>query len=166
MATDDVKTESPTAPPGNELALAIPPELSPRGGTSQFWISSVPKTDLDRALVLEAMLGELPKLGDSIGTVLRIKDVAFQSLALVNEQSGEVEPAVRTVVFCDDGKAYSAVSDGIHKSMSLVFGLWGKPPWNPAKPFVVRQLSLKGGHRYYYLQYEVGEPPPSKTRGR
>ena len=85
-------------------------------------------------------------LDDHKGEVLEIVDVAAHPVTLVDENTGEVVEALRTIVIDKKGVVYDAVSQGIASSLSKIFGIVGMPPWSaePLKIKVVEQKTRKG----------------------
>lgn len=67
------------------------------------------------------------QLADHINEVLEVVDVVAHPVTLVDEQSGEVVNALRTILVTKDGKGYSAVSQGITSALSRIFSIVGMP---------------------------------------
>jgi hypothetical protein len=152
VATQESST--PVVDTEGALAIRIPSDLDPMSGGGKVWMSIKPKTDLDRARVMASLQGIIPKLGDNIGYSMAVTDIALQKVEVTNKDTGEVLPAVRSVLFTGDGKSYSAVSDGVRTSIGVLCNMYGYPPWSPPLPLVMRQVNLSSGHRMYILELD------------
>lgn len=87
------------------------------------------------------------KLSDHIGEVLEVEDVVAHPVMLVDEETGELIPCLRTVLVTTDGKTYAAVSQGITNSLNKIFGIVGMPSWkvDPVK-MKIRQVKTRNGN--------------------
>lgn len=84
-------------------------------------------------------------LDDHKGEVLEIVDVAGHPVSLLDENTGEVVNAFRTILIDKNGKNYDAVSQGIVSSLQKIFAIVGEPTYNPPlKIKVVEQKTRKG----------------------
>ena len=84
-------------------------------------------------------------LDDHKNEILEIVDVACHPVSLLDENTGEVVNALRTILVDKDGKNYDAVSQGIVSSLQKIFAIVGQPSYNPPlKIKVVEQKTRKG----------------------
>lgn len=115
--------------------------------TGQFYCS-IPNDGSRRSsiAIYNAVNSKGESLDDHKGEVLEIVNVAAHPVRLVDENTGEVVDALRTVLITKDGKVFDAVSQGIASSLQKIFGIVGMPPWNqePLKIKVVEQKTRKG----------------------
>lgn len=66
-------------------------------------------------------------LADHINEVLEVVNVVAHPVTLVDENTGEVVNALRTVLIDKNGKAYTAVSGGIASALSRIMSIIGEP---------------------------------------
>lgn len=90
------------------------------------------------------------QLADHIGEVLEVVDVVAHPVELVDEETGEVFQALRTVLITKDGKGYSATSQGITSALSKIFSIVGMPDggaWHaePVK-MKIKQVKTRNGN--------------------
>ena len=85
-----------------------------------------------------------------INEVLEIVNIVAHPVELLDEETGEIITALRTVLIAKDGKAYNAVSGGITNSLARIFAIVGKPDggaWEkePVK-IKVKQVQTRNGN--------------------
>lgn len=103
-------------------------------------------TRASAAAIYNAVNSKGESLDEHKGEVLEIVNVAAHPVTLVDENTGALVEALRTVLIAKDGKIYDAVSKGIASSLSKIFGIVGMPPWTgePLRIKVVEQKTRKG----------------------
>ena len=89
-------------------------------------------------------------LGDHINEVLEIVNVVAHPVEILDEDTGEVVKALRTVLIDKKGKSYTAVSSGITNALSRIFSIIGSPDggaWEkePVK-MKVKQVKTRNGN--------------------
>ena len=89
------------------------------------------------------------QLADHINETLEVVNVVAHPVTLVDEQTGEVVNALRTILVTKDGKAFSAVSQGITSALSRIFSIVGMPDggaWEkePVK-MKIKQVKTRNG---------------------
>lgn len=141
-----------------ELAIAIPPALDPRGGMTSVWCSYNPKNDVEKAALMAALQGAIPKLSTQINKTLHVQNIARQAVKMIDRNSGEVIDGIRTVLFTPEGEAFATVAGGVGNSLGLLIQFWGTPPWYPPIPLKVLQQDLEGGKRLFQLAYDMDTP--------
>ena len=115
--------------------------------TGQFYCSIQNDGSRRAAInIYNAVNSKGESLDDHKGEVLEIVNVAAHPVRLVDENTGELVDALRTVLIDKNGKVFDAVSQGIASSLQKLFGIVGMPPWNgePLKIKVVEQKTRKG----------------------
>ena len=100
--------------------------------------------------IYNAVNGADDKLSNHIGDVLEIVNVVAHPVSLVNEETGEVFEALRTILIDKKGKTYTAVSEGITSALSRIFSIVGMPDggaWekDPVK-MKIRQIPTGNGN--------------------
>ena len=89
------------------------------------------------------------KIADHINEVIEAVNVVAHPVELVNEETGEIIEALRTVIVAKDGKSYTATSQGITSALSKIFSIVGSPDggaWEkePVK-MKIKQIKTRNG---------------------
>lgn len=134
------------------LALHNPFDITAPQPGQGVWTSLPLDTDQGKRLAMVAATGACEPLANHIGEVIEVKDVLVHGVDLADQQTGEISTHARVVIFGPDGAAYQAVSEGIIKALRYLASLYGPPSWSPALKLIPRQLSTKGGRRYFTLE--------------
>lgn len=96
-------------------------------------------------------VNDAENISDLNGKPFEITDMVIESAEFVNEKTGEVDQAVRTIFITPDGKAYQAFSGPVFNAAKRILTLLGVPSDWPA-PLKVRVIEEgKGINRYYKL---------------
>ena len=85
------------------------------------------------------------KVGDYINKIIVVKDVLAEQIELTNEETGEVEPAVRVVLIDVKGESYQAVSMGIFNALKKAIAIFGSPTWEDGLKCLIKQVSVGKG---------------------
>lgn len=86
------------------------------------------------AIMTYAQSGLAAPLADMLGKEFDIEHLLMHVVELEDEdEPGVMVQAVRTVLVDTEGNAYAATSAGIVKSLQFLMGLWGQPPYRPAR---------------------------------
>lgn len=99
-----------------------------------------PTDRASQVLLYKGMNQPDKKISDCINMTLYIKDVFCEMVDIVNQETGEVSNAPRTVLFDKDGITYQAVSTGIFSSIKKLITIFGMPTWEEPMPLTVRQV--------------------------
>lgn len=72
---------------------------------------------------------------------------------IMNERTGELVPAIRTVLVDDKGVCYPFASEGVYNGLRLLVHHMGMGPYieRPVR-VVVKEGDTRHGRRYYYLE--------------
>lgn len=100
--------------------------------------------------IFNAVNGADESIADHIGEVLEVVNVVAHPVELVDEETGVVVNALRTVLIDKNGKTYTAVSQGITSALSKIFSIVGSPEdgaWEkePVK-MKIRQVKTRNGN--------------------
>lgn len=152
----DESPQSALVPVDKEGAINVyaSEALDPRQGGGQIWCSLVPTNDAERVALHKAFVGQVPRISTIPGQTINVTNIGRQAVTMVDSNTGEIVQGVRTILFTDDGKLYSCVSEGIGKSLGMIFRLWKQPPWNPPLPLIMREMPVGGGKRFYYVEVD------------
>jgi len=85
------------------------------------------------------------------GKPFEISDMVIEATEFVNEKTGEIEPAVRTIFITPDGKAYQAFSGPVFNAAKRILTLLGDPSQWPTPLKVKVTEEGKGISRFYKL---------------
>lgn len=92
--------------------------------------------------VYNAMNNPDHRVGDFINKTINVQDVLAEEIELVNEETGELQTAIRVVLIDDKGKSYQAVSTGVYNAIKKLIAVYGAPTWDDPIPVIVKQISL------------------------
>lgn len=101
--------------------------------------------------------------GESVGSVVQVRDWLLQSAESVDPESGEVSPYVRGYLLLADGRCLRFGSAGIARSIRLYDALERRAPWDPPWSVRIAQRQIQGGHRWYYLDDADAAPSLAKV---
>lgn len=101
------------------------------------------------------------RLAEHVNTPIVITDVYAHRVELTSTETGEVVPVVRCCLIGKDGKVYSAVSEGIRKSIFRLMRSHGVPSWPKGITVIPKVRKLAGGHQWLWL----AEPEEQPTKG-
>ena len=82
-----------------------------------------------------------------IGKPQKISDVIVRDFDIVDDDTGEITPAIRIVLVTPNGKAYTTVSMGVFDDLTLLTSpeMYGIPPWSPPVELeIVKRKTNKG----------------------
>lgn len=88
-------------------------------------------------------------VSDLSGKPFEIADLVIESTEFVNDKTGEIEPAVRTIFITPSGDAYHAFSGPIFNAAKRILTLLGEPAQWPA-PLKVRVTEEGSGKSRFY----------------
>lgn len=110
-----------------------------------------------KAAIFNAVNSPDRKLSEHIGEVLRLRDVVAHEVQLLDENTGEVIHALRTVLVTDDGTTYEAVSNGVSNALERIFQIFGQPDqWAepiPVKP--IQKQTRNGNNKVTTLKVDL-----------
>ena len=104
-------------------------------------------TRKSKVAIYNAVNGADESIADHIGETLEVVDVVAHPVTITDEETGEILEALRTVLVTKDGKAYTAVSQGITNSLARIFSIVGMPSWKdePVK-MKIKQVKTRNGN--------------------
>lgn len=110
----------------NEVALF--------GGIEQkVYCSKIAETEKEKKDLFNALESCDALLNDCVGQEIKIKDIYCEEKTIVDDETGEVKPKYRTIIFDESGQTYATGSYGIYnvlKKLVTIYGLpttWEKP---------------------------------------
>jgi hypothetical protein len=133
---------------------------------AQVWSSFDPETPEGKAAIISHLDGaDADALGKLIGEVIEVQHVLAHRVTVIDDDGVEVE-ADRLVLVGPDGESVSCTSTGILRSLQVIMGLYGMPPFKPALKLKIRQKDTRRGRRIYSLVpvMEAEVTPTSKKK--
>lgn len=85
-------------------------------------------------------------LNDCVGQEIEIKDIYVEEREIIDEETGELKPKYRTILFDANGQTYATGSYGIFNIIKKIVSIYGLPTsWeNPIKVKVSKKPVGKG----------------------
>lgn len=113
----------------------------PQRDNEMRYCSIICKTNEERKYLFNALEQADVLLNDVVGTEFELKDVYIHRYERINDETGEVEPKVRIILFDTEGKSYACGSFGIFNILCRMFEVFGTPTeWEqPLKVRVVKK---------------------------
>lgn len=122
--------------------------------------SSLKGDDFETKVAVLAATTNAAPLNENFGKTINLVNVVVQAIDIEDTETGEINEAVRTVLLDADGTSYYAVSGGIFKALTNMFGILGEPNvWEkPLTIHVVEERSKKNAaHRYMTVKLGAAE---------
>lgn len=119
--------------------------------TGQFYCSIQNDGTRKSAIAIYNALNSADEsIADHIGEVLEVVNVVAYPVTLAEDETGEIFDSLRTVLVTKDGKAYTAVSQGITNALARIFSIIGSPEcgaWEkePVK-MKIKQVKTRNGN--------------------
>ena len=111
------------------------------------WASFLPETRADKVALYNAFNNPDVKIADIINQPIDVVDVVLAQVNLMDDKTGEVDSAVRTILIDKTGKTYDATSSGIYNSILTINAVFGSLHYTADEPLtvVVKQIKTKRG---------------------
>lgn len=108
---------------------------------------SFPMTDpASRIAAYNAINNPDAKVADMINKTIALKDVVMIPVTLVNDETGEVENAMRSILVDADGTTYTATATGIFNSLKNIYLIFGTLHFDNPVTVEVNQVATKRGN--------------------
>ena len=112
---------------------------------SDVFSSKEVKTVEDKKALFNALETCDCLLNDCINKEITIKDVYCEKTQIADEETGEVKPKYRTILFDIDGKTYATGSYGIYNVIKKLIAIYGLPTWEDGLTVKVIKQKVKDG---------------------
>lgn len=152
----------------SELATIAESVNNLNDGTVSVY-SSLKGDDFEtKKAVLTATTNAL-KVDDNLGKVINLKDVVVQAIDIANtdDVTGEVSSveAARIILLDADGTSYAAVSTGLFRALTNLFGILGQPhTWpSPVPIIVVKERATRNAGHYFTIKLAESIPDTAKS---
>lgn len=110
------------------------------------YISFPMETPADRIAAYNAINNPDAKIADMINKTIKLKDVVMIPVNLVNDETGEVEDAMRSILVAEDGTTYTATATGIFNSLKNIYLIFGTLHFETPVTVEVNQVATKRGN--------------------
>lgn len=144
----------------NEISIARP--LGAEIGSVR---TTLDMGDEEGKLKVFSVLQDSENLRDHINEQFGLIDVVQERVEFTNEETGDVEPQIRTILIADDGQAYHATSSSLASSVQRLFSIFGDPRswYGPKEVKAIEKKSVSNGMRRYIQLVPVLTPKVAKT---
>ena len=105
------------------------------GVKNKIYCSIIAETEESKKQLFNALETCDALLNDCVGQEIEIKDIYVEEREIIDEESGEVKPKYRTILFDANGQTYATGSYGIFNIVKKIVSIYGLPTsWeNPVK---------------------------------
>ena len=105
------------------------------GVKNKIYCSIVAETEESKKQLFNALETCDALLNDCVGQEIDIKDIYVEEREITDEETGEVRPKYRTILFDANGQTYATGSYGIFNIVKKIVSIYGLPnTWeNPVK---------------------------------
>lgn len=105
------------------------------GVKNKIYCSIVAETEESKKQLFNALETCDALLNDCVGQEIDIKDIYVEEREITDEETGEVKPKYRTILFDANGQTYATGSYGIFNIVKKIVSIYGLPTsWeNPIK---------------------------------
>lgn len=105
------------------------------GVKNKIYCSIVAESEESKKQLFNALETCDALLNDCVGQEISIKDIYVEEREITDEETGEVRPKYRTILFDENGQTYATGSYGIFNIVKKIVSIYGLPTtWeNPIK---------------------------------
>ena len=105
------------------------------GVKNKIYCSIVAETEESKKQLFNALETCDALLNDCVGQEIEIKDIYVEEREITDEETGEVKPKYRAILFDANGQTYATGSYGIFNIVKKIVSIYGLPTsWeNPVK---------------------------------
>ena len=105
------------------------------GVKNKIYCSIVAETEESKKQLFNALETCDALLNDCVGQEIEIKDIYVEEREVADEETGEIRPKYRTILFDANGQTYATGSYGIFNIVKKIVSIYGLPTtWeNPIK---------------------------------
>lgn len=133
-------------------------------GVGKVAISCVQNTGLYATFEIETMQGKKrlfsitrnsESLKDHMNKAIKLSDIAFSTVTVTNEETGEQSAQLAVYLIDDKGNSYMSSSKGVCNSAIELLNVFGAPvSWDEPISVVCKEKNTTRGNRYKYLSVE------------
>lgn len=123
--------------------------------------TSIKGSDLATRKKIFAATTNAESLADHLGETINLRHIIIQPVSTENEK-GEVEEFLRTVLVSEEGIAYASGSQGIVLALQGMFDVFGEPDSWP-EPLPIKVVEERGKRGYRYMTIKLAEDAAEET---
>jgi hypothetical protein len=111
--------------------------------------SSIKGSDLNTRKAIFAAMSDAKTLNEHLNETIYLRHVIIQPVTTEDEK-GNPQEFLRTVLISEDGTAYASGSQGIILALQSMFDVFGEPnEW--AEPVAIKVVEERGNRGYRYM---------------
>lgn len=116
-------------------------------------ITSIPETTQEgKDEILAAMMSAGDNPAEWVNKEIELANVTMHPIQFVNKETGEEVKTVRVLLHLKGGEIIDFRSEGILKSLYLIFRFKGKPPYKAPVRLLLERIPLDAGRSMYSLR--------------
>lgn len=121
--------------------------------------SSLKGTDLKTRKAIFAAMSDAKTLNEHLNETILLRHVIIQPVTTEDEK-GNVQEFLRTVLIAEDGTAYASGSNGIILALKSLFQVYGEPDEWP-EPVAIKVVEERGNRGYRYMTIKPADEDES-----
>lgn len=131
----------------------------------EVWSSFDPSTPEGKAAIVQHLQGsDAASLGDSANLIVEVHHILAHRVETLDTSTGELVDVDRIVLVREDGTSIACASSGIKRSLQVIFGLYGLPPYSPPLSVRIQPKKTRQGRTTYLLVPVVSPVQSSSPR--
>lgn len=120
-------------------------EIANITNSENMMVSFQAETVEDKKALYNAINSPDFRIADMINKPIKIRDALIMTVALSDDDTGEVREMPRSILIDTEGKTYTAVSSGIASSLRNIFSVFGTLHFDDGLEMTVKQVQTKKG---------------------
>ena len=120
-------------------------EIANITNSENMMVSFQAETVEDKKALYNAINSPDFRIADMINKPIKIRDALIMTVALSDDDTGEVREMPRSILIDTEGKTYTAVSSGIASSLRNIFSVFGTLHFDNGLEMTVKQVQTKKG---------------------
>ena len=120
-------------------------EIANITNSENMMVSFQAETVEDKKALYNAINSPDFRIADMINKPINIRDALIMTVALSDDDTGEVREMPRSILIDTEGKTYTAVSSGIASSLRNIFSVFGTLHFDDGLEMTVKQVQTKKG---------------------
>ena len=120
-------------------------EIANITNSENMMVSFQAETVEDKKALYNAINSPDFRIADMINKPINIRDALIMTVALSDDDTGEVREMPRSILIDTEGKTYTAVSSGIASSLRNIFSVFGTLHFDDGLEMTVKQVKKKKG---------------------
>lgn len=110
------------------------------------YVSFTPETPEDKVKLYNAMNSPMYRLKSMINKPIKMVDAVLIPAQTVNEETGEVQNVIRSVIIDDQGNTYAASATGVITSLRNLVNVFGSLHFDKPLTVIPKEVVVKRGN--------------------